>query len=316
MTPDRIDALAEELFAAAREERPGRELTGRVERLIGNDAGLPASTSAPQAAVLRAPQGEAAREPPRRRVPSRWLAGGLAAALVCGAAAALLVLPSSRDDVIMSAERVPTDAALRGEPPASEGEAAGERLAGAPVAAPTAAAPTAAAPMAAAHGQAAPPAASSSLAPAPASPAPASGTASRARPSSPSSSASSGDPGAAPTAPMAASGSSEPAPAAAASLASELAALKQIRQALRNHDGRAALSLLDRYDTGIYGASLSLEARVLRVEALDASGRAAEAEALARRFVRENPDSPLAERAQRFIDRTASARPGAVVEPP
>ena len=48
---------------------------------------------------------------------------------------------------------------------------------------------------------------------------------------------------------------------------------------------------------------------MLRVEALDAVGRRPEAEALARRFVHDNPDSPLAERAQRFIDRIEPARP-------
>jgi hypothetical protein len=98
-------------------------------------------------------------------------------------------------------------------------------------------------------------------------------------------------------------------PASTPTLSKELGALKQIRQSLRSGDGSAALALLDRYDGGEYGSSLALEASVLRVEALDAVGRRAEAEALARRFVRDNPDSPLAERAQRFIDRTQPATP-------
>jgi hypothetical protein len=62
-----------------------------------------------------------------------------------------------------------------------------------------------------------------------------------------------------------------------------------------------ALTLLDRYDTGAYGSALSVEATLLRVEALEAVGRRVEASALARRFIAENPDSPLAERAQSFI---------------
>jgi hypothetical protein len=67
--------------------------------------------------------------------------------------------------------------------------------------------------------------------------------------------------------------------------------------------------LLDRYDRGEYGSSLALEASVLRIEALDAVGRRSEAQALARRFVSANPDSPLAERAQRFIDGIAPRGP-------
>jgi hypothetical protein len=85
------------------------------------------------------------------------------------------------------------------------------------------------------------------------------------------------------------------------SLSSELNLLVRARAALRSHHEREALALLDRYDSEPFGNELSTEAELLRVEALASLGRRAEATARARRFVRDNPDSPLVDRAQSFI---------------
>jgi hypothetical protein len=298
MTRDRVDALAERLFAAAREERPDRDLCARVERATASSADGAARS------------GESAHERRAGRVRRPLLLRGLLAAIVCGGFAALVLWPRTRDAVLISAERAPGGAAARpGTLQGPDGVAGKERarllpppeallgtsepneiqrpLPGAPAttAAETGSLQTGAAPRA-----------TTTNAPAPAR----DGARRAARPDAPR---------AAPDDDRAAAPPSTP------TLSNELGALKQIRQALRNGDGSAALALLDRYDGGEYGASLALEASVLRVEALDAVGRRADAEALARRFVRDNPDSPLAERAQRFIDRTEPARPASGTQP-
>jgi hypothetical protein len=265
MKRDRIDALAEQLFAAAREERPDRELSDRVQRATapGGDA--------------MAGSGERAREAHAALVRRPWLMRGLLAAIVCGGLAALVLVSRTHDAVLISAERAPSVAAKPAALPSAQAVAPPEAPAAS--ATDTGSDPTASAPRSTA-----------TPAPPPAHDVP------RRAPR----------PNAAQPAPA---HERAAAPASTPTLSNELGALKQIRQALRNGDGRAALVLLDRYDGGEYGSSLALEARVLRVEALDAVGRRAEAEALARRFVRDNPDSPLAERAQRFIDRAAPAQP-------
>ncbi len=82
-------------------------------------------------------------------------------------------------------------------------------------------------------------------------------------------------------------------------LSSELEVLKQAREALRQGNGESALRLLDRYDSE-RGVTLVAEATLLRIETLSSLGQAEAARDLAQRFVRENPDSPLVDRARRF----------------
>jgi hypothetical protein len=270
MRRDRIDALAEQLFAAAREERPDRELSARVERATaqGGDA--------------IAGSGERAREGHAAIVRRPWLMRGLLAASVCGGLAAFVLVSRTHDAVLISAERAPGVAAKPAAlPSAAELDETQRSLPEAPAApAPDmGSAPTGGAP----RSSATPPVAPAHDVPRRA-----------ARPNA---------------AQRTPADERAAAPASTPTLSNELGALKQIRQALRNGDGGAALVLLDRYDGGEYGSSLALEASVLRIEALDAVGRRSEAEALARRFVRDNPDSPLAERAQRWLDRTEPAQP-------
>lgn len=284
MTRDRIDALAEELFAAAREERPDRELGARVERATLANAGATARL------------GERRREGGLR---GPLLVRVLLAALGCGGLAALVLLTRTHDAVIISAERARDGVAAKpGTPPSAE-HAVGER-APAEALAPREALPGAAEPSESHRPLPEPPAAPVETRVSPTEGAPRSPAASTVGRDGPRREA---------TPPMPEDdGAAAPTSASTPTLSKELGAIKQIRQALRNRDGSAALALLERYDSGEYGSSLSLEASVLRVEALDAVGRRAEAEALARRFVRDNPDSPLAERAQRFLDRTDPAR--------
>ncbi|HEY3252816.1 MAG TPA: hypothetical protein VGJ91_02675 [Polyangiaceae bacterium] len=88
---------------------------------------------------------------------------------------------------------------------------------------------------------------------------------------------------------------------AVASLSDELSALKVASNALAAGDARAALAALDRYDRVLKGQKLRAEATLLRIEALERAGQAPAASALARRFVEQNPDSPLVDRARSFV---------------
>lgn len=94
-----------------------------------------------------------------------------------------------------------------------------------------------------------------------------------------------------------------PAPvhSAPASLSDELSALKVASSALSAGDAKAALAALDRYDRVLKGQKLRAEATLLRLEALSQAGQAQAASALARRFVEQNPGSPLVDRARTFI---------------
>lgn len=89
---------------------------------------------------------------------------------------------------------------------------------------------------------------------------------------------------------------------AAASLSDELAALKLASTALAAGDSSAALRALDRYDHELKGSKLRAEATLLRIEALARSGDVQAASALAQRFVNENPNSPLVDRARSYVE--------------
>ncbi|MEO8183740.1 MAG: hypothetical protein ABI895_33340 [Deltaproteobacteria bacterium] len=97
-------------------------------------------------------------------------------------------------------------------------------------------------------------------------------------------------------------GASAPRVAAPVSLplSAQLELLKRARSLLRSGDAASALETLDRYASE-RGTDLEDEAQLLRVEALSALGRRSEATELAGRFVAQHPDSPLSERAQRFL---------------
>jgi hypothetical protein len=87
-------------------------------------------------------------------------------------------------------------------------------------------------------------------------------------------------------------------------LEQELALLERARARLSAGDSAAALSELDRY-AGQRGGRLVAEATLLRLQALTRAGRAAEASRIARKFVADNPNDPLAERARSFIQAPA-----------
>jgi hypothetical protein len=81
-------------------------------------------------------------------------------------------------------------------------------------------------------------------------------------------------------------------------LAQDLQELMRIRSTLRAGNGAQALEILDQ--RARRGGELEAEATLLRIEALASVGRRTEASELARRFVRANPNSALADRAKAF----------------
>jgi hypothetical protein len=96
---------------------------------------------------------------------------------------------------------------------------------------------------------------------------------------------------------------SAPAPAhsAPASLSDELGALKRASTALNAGDTSTALSALDQYDHVLKGTKMRAEATLLRIETLSRAGQAGAASELAQRFVAQNPESPLVDRARSFV---------------
>ena len=87
-----------------------------------------------------------------------------------------------------------------------------------------------------------------------------------------------------------------PESAGAAGLAEEVAALRSAREALGKGDAARCLSAVNAYFAAFPNGRLSAEARVLRVEALFAGGKRAEAAALARSMLAASPRSPYAAR--------------------
>jgi hypothetical protein len=98
-------------------------------------------------------------------------------------------------------------------------------------------------------------------------------------------------------------------PAAAPALRAEMARLESIRAALSRGDARAALRNLDIYDSEYPSGALSIESRVLRIEALAAASESRAAVALVQRFLSEHPDSPYAKRIASLALAVSKANP-------
>jgi hypothetical protein len=86
-------------------------------------------------------------------------------------------------------------------------------------------------------------------------------------------------------------------------LAAELAALDAVRAKLGSGDARAALVLLDAYQREFPKARLSLEAEVLRIDALDRAGHVEAARRRAAAFVQNHPKGVLTGRVKRYLER-------------
>jgi hypothetical protein len=104
-------------------------------------------------------------------------------------------------------------------------------------------------------------------------------------------------------APSAAPGAAALAPRSepkSAPLSAELSALDAARSSLVSGDPSAALSALDGYARKFPHGRLSLEAEVLRIDALAKSGQTAAARQRASAFIRRHPNSVLATRVRAF----------------
>ena len=84
-------------------------------------------------------------------------------------------------------------------------------------------------------------------------------------------------------------------------MSDELGALKRASSALNAGDTRGALAALDQYDHVLKGTKMRAEATLLRIETLARAGQAGAASELAQRFVAQNPESPLVDRARSFV---------------
>jgi len=91
------------------------------------------------------------------------------------------------------------------------------------------------------------------------------------------------------------------APAPATPLGPELAAVDAARTALAGGDASGALALLAAYEHGYPHGRLELEAEVLRMDALAASGHADAARKRAEAFLRHHANSVLAARARGYL---------------
>jgi hypothetical protein len=89
----------------------------------------------------------------------------------------------------------------------------------------------------------------------------------------------------------------------AASLGDEISLLDRARAALRDGDPATALRLVDAHDARFRGDTFALESSVLRIDALDALGRSAEALALADRFLAAHPNTPMSQHVRSIADR-------------
>jgi hypothetical protein len=92
----------------------------------------------------------------------------------------------------------------------------------------------------------------------------------------------------------------KPASALSDELAQELASVDQARSALRSGNAAAALELVSRYERSYKRPRFAPEASALRIEALIALGRRAEAAQLARAFMARHPGHPLTLRLREF----------------
>ncbi len=92
-------------------------------------------------------------------------------------------------------------------------------------------------------------------------------------------------------------------PSERSSVKAELALLEQARSSLRQGNPSAALQTLSRYGQRHPRGNMRLEAEVLRVESLAASGRTSEAARLAERVLARNPKSVVAGRLRRFASK-------------
>lgn len=101
--------------------------------------------------------------------------------------------------------------------------------------------------------------------------------------------------------PLASASPSPSMPSAPTTISEEVRQVDAARTALRGGDPNGCLRALDRYDANYAGGVLSLEANVLRAEAMVQAGRVAEGRSLAARLLKSAPSGPHAARLNKLI---------------
>jgi hypothetical protein len=91
-------------------------------------------------------------------------------------------------------------------------------------------------------------------------------------------------------------------PSATPALSAELSALDGARSALASGNPTLALAALDQYARQFPRGRLSMEAEVLRIDALAKSGQTAAAKRRAEAFIKRHPDSVLASRVRAYAE--------------
>lgn len=113
--------------------------------------------------------------------------------------------------------------------------------------------------------------------------------------------------------PIAPSLESRPTAPAGSSLADEVTLVDDARAALRRGDVAGALTRLEAHATRFPSGALTIERDALRIEALAAQGRDAEARAAALSFTRAHPGAPIPPRAKKALERDAKNAGGATI---
>jgi hypothetical protein len=91
----------------------------------------------------------------------------------------------------------------------------------------------------------------------------------------------------------------------ASPLGGEIAVIDRAREALMAGDSDRTLAIVDDYERTRTAPRLAAEAAVLRIEALSHRGERTRAAALASAFLRDHPQSPVADRMRAIVDATS-----------
>lgn len=114
-------------------------------------------------------------------------------------------------------------------------------------------------------------------------------------------------------APVPPTADTSPATPARSTLADEVMLVDEARAALRRGDVPRALSRLEAHATRFPSGAFTIERDALRIEALAAQGREAEARAAALSFVKAHPGAPIPPRAKKALERDAKNVGGAQI---
>lgn len=92
-------------------------------------------------------------------------------------------------------------------------------------------------------------------------------------------------------------------------LREEIRLLDAARSALQSHQPRAAMEAIDTYNARFPAGAFKQEAAMLKIQALALRGETSRANSMAKKFIKNNPDSPYVNRASRIVEQSGGAMP-------